>query len=81
MIDLDPKLVDQETVRKQKRKRLLKMAILPCILIVLLALMTLRQSFYNMFFSLAIKDNEPGFANVLTQMQLFANYAEPYIEH
>ena len=81
MIDLDPKLVDQETVRKQKRKRLLKMAILPCILIVLLALMALRQSFYNMFFNLAIKNNEPGFANVLTQMQLFANYAEPYIAH
>lgn len=81
MIDLDPKIVDQETVRKNKRKRMLKIAVLPCILIIILALMAFRQSAYNAFFGLVIKNNEAEFGNVLTQMQLFSNYAEPYIAH
>ncbi len=81
MINLDPKLVDQETIRKNKRKHMLKLAALPCALILLLALMAFRQSIYNGFFGLIIKNNETGFANILTQMQLFSNYAEPYIAH
>lgn len=81
MINLDPKLVDQETIRKNKRKRLLKIAALPCVLLLILTLMAARQSSYNAFFGLVIKNNETGFANILTQMQIFANYAEPHIAH
>lgn len=81
MIDLDPKIVDQEKIRKDKRKHMLKIAILPGVLLIVLFLMAFRQSFYNVLFSAAVKTNDAGFGNALTQMQLFSNYAEPYIAH
>ncbi len=80
MINLDPKLVDQETIRKQKRKRMLQLAAVPIAILALLFVLSVRQVIYNVLYRISV-DNGAGLANAVTQMQLFSNYAEPYIAH
>ncbi len=81
MINLDPKIVDQETIRLERRKRYFKFAIFPLIALFILFCLAARQPIYNALFSLSYKNDNNSFANSLTQMQLFSNYAESYIAH
>jgi tetratricopeptide (TPR) repeat protein len=80
MINLDPGIVDQNKVRKQKRKQLFRTALIPIIVLVISAIIFLRPGIYNVITS--IGDNNSNFRLVRdmssTQASIL-NFFESYI--
>ena len=52
MLNLDPQIIDQDKVRLRRRKKLLKYAIIPIILVLLIGVFFLRTGFYNIVYKL-----------------------------
>ena len=52
MLNLDPQIIDQDKVRLRRRKKLLKYAIIPIILVLLIGVFFLRTGFYNIVYIL-----------------------------
>ena len=79
MINLDPSIVDQDKIRKQKRKKLFK-TFLPMITILsLTGIFFLRPGFYNWFYSMSFSGLNFDMAESLSNQQKFLNVFEPYL--
>ena len=80
MIDLDPAIVDQETMRKKRRKKLLLIALGPIILLVVAGVFFLRPACADVLYRINF-DGKNGGAITIAKMQQFANLIEPYIAY
>ena len=81
MINLDPSLVNQGKISKQRRRRYFRLIALPCVMVAILALSAARQPIYNALFNFSLQRNETAFSTALTQLQLFSNFAQPAIAY
>ena len=79
MINLNPEIVDQEKIRKLKRKRLLKIAFIPTIILFLTGLFFLRTGFYNVSFNYLYDGNNIDNAEMISSLQNIANTISPYL--
>ena len=79
MINFDLNKLDQDKIRKKKRKKLLLISIAPCVILLVLGIFFLRPAItttlYNMNYS---GKNYAGAASV-AETQNFLNIIEPYI--
>ena len=80
MIDLDPAIVDQETLRKKRRKKMLLISLVPEIILVVSGIFFLRPLCADVLFRMNF-DTKNGGAVTVARMQQFANLIEPYIAH
>lgn len=79
MINLDPGLVDQNRVRKDRRKRLFRTALLPLIILLIAAILFLRPGIYNIIMSVSYGNKNYGVSESVSNMQTFLNTFETYI--
>lgn len=80
MIDLDPAIVDQETLRKKRRKKLLLISLGPEIVLVIAGIFFLRPVCADILYRMNF-DSQSGGAIAIAKMQQFANLLEPYIAY
>ena len=81
MINLDPAIVDQETIRKQRRKKLLTIYAAPVAALLIIAAFFLSTSFFNIIFSIEYGGRSYDLANSFSNTRQFMNVLEPYIAH
>ena len=81
MVELDPKIVDQDKIRIQRRKRLFKILVIPLILLVLVGLYILRTGAYNISFSFLYSNQDYDNAKNISHVQDIANAISPYLTH
>lgn len=81
MLKLDPAILDQDTIHKNKRKFWLKIIIVPVIILLILSLLFIRPTIYNMALSASEKSAEYGTTEALTNLQLVGNFIEPYVPY
>lgn len=79
MIDLDPAILDQESIRKKRRKKMLLIALAPIIILVLASLLFLRPGAFNILFSSAYKQSDASDAISISQFHKNINIIEQYI--
>lgn len=79
MLELNPEIVDQDKIRKQKRKRMLKIAFLPCLLLVLAGGFFLRTTAFNVIYDLSYENKNYDTTELITEMQKVGNIVTPYI--
>ena len=79
MINLNPSIVDQEHIRKLRRKRLFNFFILPIVILTLVGGFLLRTGFFNLLYRASYNANNYSSAKTYTDMQNLANIIEPYI--
>ena len=79
MINLNPSIVDQEHIRKLRRKRLFNFFILPIVILTLVGGFLLRTEFFNLLYRASYNANNYSSAKTYTDMQNLANIIEPYI--
>ena len=80
MIDLDPAIVDQETLRKKRRKKLLLITLGPNIVLVVAGIFFLRPVGTDILYHMNFSSRSSG-AVTVARIQQFANLIEPYIAH
>ncbi len=80
MIDLDPAIVDQETLRKKRRKKLLLISLGPEIILVVAGIFFIRPVVADILYRMNF-DSQSGGAVAIAKMQQFANLLEPYIAY
>jgi len=80
MIDLDPAIVDQETLRKKRRKKLLLISLAPEIILVVAGIFFLRPACADVLYRMNF-DSQSGGAIAIAKMQQFANLLEPYVAY
>ena len=81
MLNLDPKLLDQDKIRLERRKRLLLISILPTILLIVLALFFGRTGLYNISLAMEKDSNTFNVSSPLTDFQKVGNIIEPYLPY
>ena len=81
MIDLDPSLVNQESVRKKRRKKLFLNSIIPVIILTVAGLFFLRPGIFNILYNMNFDNENAGFNIFISGLQTKANIIEPYIAH
>lgn len=81
MLDLNPSLVDQDKIRKLRRKRLLKVILLPTLILVLIGIFFLRTTFFNIIYSLSYENQNYNTAKFLTDEQKVGNIISPYVAY
>lgn len=81
MLDLNPELVDQDHIRKLRRKRLLKITFLPTLILVLIGVFFLRTTFFNIVYSLSYENQNYNTAKFLTDGQKVGNIVAPYVAY
>lgn len=79
MINLDPGIVDQNRVRKDKRKRLFRTMLLPLIILFVVAIIFLRPGIYNIVMSISYDNKNYGVSESISNMQTMLNPFEAYI--
>ncbi|MBO4855110.1 tetratricopeptide repeat protein [Candidatus Saccharibacteria bacterium] len=79
MINLDPSLLDQDKTRKEKRKYLLRLYLIPITLFLVIALFFLSTWFYNFIYFISYSNNNFPIARDLTETRFLINILEPYI--
>ncbi len=79
MLNFDPSIIDQEKVRKLKRKRLFKIFILPIILLFLAGVFLLRTGIFNLTYHAEYSAQNYSLAHSYTGIQEFANIISSYI--
>lgn len=80
MIDLNPALLDQEGIRKKRRKKMLLYAFAPVALLFILSLFFLRPGVFDILFGINYENNT-DFAIAVGNTQHFANIIEPYLAY
>ena len=80
MLNLNPELVDQDKIRKAKRKRLLKYVSVPCILLLLASVFVLRVGVFNIVYSLSYNNENFEVADSMTDIQSAGNVIVPYLK-
>jgi len=81
MINLDPSIIDQESVRKKRRKKLLLYATAPVIILLLAGLFFARPGVFNVLYNMNYNNTDAGFNIFISSLQTKANIIEPYIAH
>ena len=79
MINLDPALLDQDKIRKKRRKMLLKRYAIPIALLVLISLFFLSTWIYNLFYLICYNGKHFPIADSYTETRFVINVLEPYI--
>ena len=79
MIDLDPAILDQESIRKKRRKKMLLIALAPIIILILASMLFLRPGAFNILFSSAYKQSDASGAISISQFHKNLNIIERYI--
>ena len=81
MIDLDPSIIDQESVRKKRRRKMLRIAIIPVLLLIATSIFFIRQGAFDIIFGIAYNAEKADTAITLSQLQKNGNIIEPYIAY
>lgn len=79
MIELDPSIIDQESLRKKRRKKMFLVALVPIIILILASILFLRPGVFDMIFSAAYKGIDAGGAISISQFHKNLNIIEPYL--
>lgn len=79
MLNLNPEIVDQDRIRKLKRKRLLKIAAIPTLALFVVGLFFLRTGIFNVMFANSYNNGLYDSAKTFADIQSFANIISPYI--
>ncbi len=79
MINLDPKLLDQDKIRKERRKSLLKRCSLPILILIIIAFFFLSTWVYNLVYLISYSNKNYLIADKYTETRFVANILEPYI--
>jgi len=81
MLNLDPNIVDQGKIRLTRRKKLLKLSILPVSLLVLIGLFFLRTGFFNIVYGLSYENRNYDTPVSLSSFQLLGNNIESFLAY
>ncbi len=81
MLNLNPELVDQDKIRKIRRKRMLKYAFLPCLLLLLGSAFVFRIGVFNVAYSVSYENKNFEIADSLTEAQGVGNIIMPYVRY
>ena len=81
MIDLDPAILDQESIRKKRRKKMFLIASVPITILVLASILFLRPGIFDAIFSMRFNQNDAGGAISISQFHKSINIIEPYIAY
>ena len=81
MINLDPSLVDQESVRKQRRKRLMTIYAAPVAILLIIAGFFLSCTFFNIIYSIEYNNRAYDMAGNFSGTRLMINWLEPYLAY
>lgn len=81
MLNLDPGIVDQDKIRLTRRKKLLKLSILPVSLLVLAGLFFLRTGFYNIVYGLSYENRNYDTPVSISSFQLIGNNIESFLAY
>lgn len=79
MINLDLNKLDQDKIRKQKRKKLLLIAIAPTIILLVLGIFFIRPAFSMMLYNMNYSGKNYSGAESVAESQNFINIIEPFI--
>ena len=79
MINLDPSLLDQDKIRKEKRKQLMKRYSVSLALLLLVALFFLSTWIYNLVYLVSYSGKNYPISEGFTETRFIANILEPYI--
>ena len=80
MINLDPAIIDQEKVRKTRRKQLFKFALIPLSLLIILSAVFLRPGIYNILMSFSYNNKNYSSSASLSKNQSVANPFEVHLQ-
>lgn len=81
MINLDPSLIDQDSIRKKRRKKMLLTAATPVVFLLGASLFFLRPGVFNILYNANFNNTSAKFIISISDLQTKANYIEPYIAH
>lgn len=81
MIDLDPSIINQDSIRKKRRKKLLATAAIPVIIVIAASAFFLRPGIFNVLYNLNFNNDNAGFNIFISRLQTKINILEPYIAH
>ncbi|MBO4855529.1 hypothetical protein J5500_03960 [Candidatus Saccharibacteria bacterium] len=81
MLNLNPELVDQDKIRKLKRKRLLKYASVPCLLLILCSIFVFRIGIFNVVYGVSYSNQNYEVANSMAEAQGLGNVITPYLRY
>ena len=81
MLNLNPELVDQDKIRKNKRKQLLRFAFVPCLLLLLASAFVLRIGIFNIVYGVSYGNQSFDIANSVAEFQGIGNIITPYIKY
>lgn len=81
MIDLDPAIIDQESIRKKRRKKMFLIALAPITILVLASILFLRPGIFDAIFSMRFNRNDADGAISISQFHKGVNIIEPYIAY
>ena len=79
MINLDPALVNQDDIRKKRRKKLMVIAVAPFSLLMIISLFFLSAGFYNLVYAFYLNGDDYSGAHAVTETRFLLNILEPYI--
>ncbi len=81
MINLDPSIIDQDKIRKKRRKKLFAYTAAPIILLFATGLFLVRQGIFDVLYFVNYNNPDATAIVVLGNMQTVANAFEPYIAY
>lgn len=81
MINLDPSLINQDSVRKKRRKKMLLIAIAPVIILSAAGLFFLRPGVFDIIFGANYDSKNSNTLIALSQFHKTGNIIEPYIAY
>ena len=81
MLNLNPELVDQDKIRKIRRKQMLKYAFVPCLLLLLASAFVFRIGIFNIVYSVSYGNQNFDIANSMADIQGIGNVITPYIKY
>lgn len=81
MLNLDPRLVDQDKIRHEKRKKFFGIAVIPLIFLFIIAMFFLRTGIYNAVLSVGYNNGNYETPKTFSGLQAFVNIIEPYLAY
>ena len=79
MLSFDPQIVNQDKIRMNKRKKLIKVATAPTLIIIIIALFFGRTGIFNLLVSIESSNNQWNLAPNAMALQTLGNIIEPYL--
>ena len=81
MINLDPSIINQDAVRKKRRKKMLAYAITPVLMLLLAGIFFLRPGAFDILYGMNYDNEDAGLIVTIGNMQTKLNILEPYLAH